>query len=89
MCDGQVRYSVCLSVIICLCCCVLYLALSLLVLQRTVKQDNSRIFDHPPHPRVGHILVDHHPSQDTRVLDDPTWNLNMTQLLEEKEDKNP
>lgn len=55
---------------------LLYLALPLLVLQRAVQQDDTRVFDHSSHPGVSHIFVHHHSFQHTRVLDDPTWNLN-------------
>ena len=70
-----------MCVCVCVCVCVCYLALPLLVLQRTVKQNDTRLFDHPSHSRVSHVFVDHHSSEDTRVLDDPTWNLNASQSV--------
>lgn len=60
-----------------------YLALAFLVLQRTIEQDDARVFDHPSHPGVSHVFVDHHALQHTGVLDDPTWNLNAPQELEQ------
>ena len=52
-----------------------YLTLSLLVLERTVHENDARVFDPPPHLGVSDVLVQHHTLQYLRLLQAPPRDL--------------
>lgn len=51
------------------------LTLPLLVLQRTVQQEDPRVLDAPPHLGVRDILIHHHTIEDLALIEGPAWDL--------------
>lgn len=57
-----------------------HLTFTLLVLQRAVQQNNSRVLDESSHTGMSNILIYHHTPQHTRVINDAARHL-FTQKL--------
>ena len=51
------------------------LTLSLLVLERAVKEDDAWVADLPPHLGVGDVLIDHNSIEHSAVLQGASWDL--------------